>query len=174
MPGFAPFGRASKPLALVVGIVFVLIVAWVVIASLVPSDREESFYSSLAEADKHGAITRGWIPDDLLPRSSRDIHEIHDLSPSAEWCAFQFDTTDAQKLIKNLRPVDVLPASMRHVPSPHASWWPSFLVGNLDTEAIHEAGFDLFAVERPVTASTTAVWLFAIDSSKGRAFFYTR
>ncbi|MGH9571058.1 MAG: hypothetical protein ACRD4F_15545 [Candidatus Angelobacter sp.] len=174
MPGSARFGRPSRPLALVVGIVIVLIVAWVVVGSLATSDRKESFYPSLAEANKDGAITRGWIPDDLLPRSSHDIHEVHDLSPSTEWCAFEFVPTDAQSLLKNLRHVDVPPASMRRVPSPHVSWWPSVLVGRLDTGAIRRAGFDLYAVERPATASTTAVWFFAIDQSKGRAFFYTK
>jgi hypothetical protein len=174
MPGFAHFGRTRKPLAVVVGIVFLFIVAWIVVARLVAGDREESFYPSLAEANKNGAITRGWIPDEFLPRSSRDIHEIHDLSPSTEWCAFEVVPTDSQKLLRNLKHLDVLPASMRHVPSPGVSWWPSVLVGNLDAEAIHKAGFDLYIVEMPATSVTTTVWLFAIDWSEGRGFFYSR
>jgi hypothetical protein len=137
-------------------------------------DRQESFYPSLADADKDGAITRGWIPDDLLPSSSRAIHEIHDLSPSTEWCAFEFVPTDSQNLLRNLKRVDVLPASIERVPNPGVSWWPSILVGNLDAGKIHKAGFDLFMLERPATSVTTAVWLFAIDWSNGRGFFYYR
>ena len=170
MPGAVRFGRTSKPPAVAVGIVILVIVVWIV----VPSHRDsESFYPSIAEAAKDGAITRGWIPDDLLPGSSRAIHEAHDLSPSTEWCAFDFAPADAQNLRKNLKNVDVLPPSIRRVPNPHMSWWPSMLKGNLDRERIHREGFDLYLVERPANSVMTEVLLFAIDWSKGRGFFYS-
>jgi hypothetical protein len=174
MPGSGRFGRPGKPLAIAVGVVLFLITAWVVILRLSASlsDRYESFYPSLAEAAKDGAIARGWIPDEFLPRSSRSIHELHDLSPSREWCAFEFVPADSQNLLANLQHVDVLPTSVRHVPSPRLSWWPSVLLGNLDVEKIHKAGFDLYFVERPASSLTTAHWLFAIDFSRGRGFFY--
>lgn len=135
-------------------------------------DRNESFYPSLADADKAGAITRGWIPDDLLPGSSRAIHEVHEISPSTEWCAFEFLPTDSQGLRKNLKSVDALPPSVRRVPNPGVSWWPAALKGNLDLVKIHGAGFELYVVEKPATSVTTDVLLFAIDWSKGRGFFY--
>src|SRR5437870_3961109 len=154
MPGFGRFGHRSKPLAVTVGIVLLFLVVWVVVARLAASlnDRYESFYPSLAEADKDGAITRGWIPDDLLPSSSRAIHEVHDLSPSREWCAFEFATDDSEKLRKNLKSIDVLPSSVRRVRDPYVSWWPSGLKGNLDTGRIRSEGFDLYEVERPANA----------------------
>jgi hypothetical protein len=136
------------------------------------SDRRESFYASLAEADKAGAITHGWIPDNLLPGSSRAIHEVHEISPSTEWCAFEFLPNDAQGLRKNLKSVDALPPSARRVPSPGVSWWPAVLKGNLDVDKIHRAGFDLYVVVRPETSVTTEILLFAIDWPKGRGFFY--
>jgi hypothetical protein len=85
MPGFGRFGRTGKMLAIAVGVVLFQIVAWNVVARLSAniSDRYEAFYPSLADARKDGAIIRGWIPDEFLPRSSRSIHEVHDLSPSA-------------------------------------------------------------------------------------------
>ena len=173
MPGFERFGGPNKPLAIAVVAVLLFIVGWVVV-SRVFNDRSESFYPSLAEAGKDGAITRGWIPDEFLPRTSRSINEVHDLSPSTEWCAFEFVPTDSQNLITNLKHVDVLPQSVRHVPSPGVSWWPSVLVGDLDVAKVHKAGFELYFVERPATSVTTAVWLFAIDWSKGRGFFFSR
>jgi hypothetical protein len=169
MPGAARFGRPRKTLVVAVLIVFLLIVAWVV----GHSDRYESFYPSLAEAHKDGAITRGWIPDDLLPGSSRTIHEVHDLSPSTEWCAFEFDPADSQRLRKNLKSVEVIPAPVRRVPNPHVSWWPDMLKGNLEMEAIHREKFELYTVERPETSVTTEILLFAIDWSKGRGFFFS-
>jgi hypothetical protein len=111
MPGAGRFGRPSKPIAIAVGILILLIAAWLVFTRLSAkfSDRYESFYPSLTEADKDGAITRGWIPDDILPSSSRNIHDIHDLSPSREWCAFEFATDDSDKLRKNLKRIDLIP-----------------------------------------------------------------
>jgi len=135
-------------------------------------DRRESFYPSLADADKAGAITHGWIPDDLLPGSSRAIHEVHEISPATEWCAFEFPPTDSQGLRKNLKSVEALPPSVRRVSSPGVSWWPAVLKGNLDAEKIHREGFDLYLVERPATSVTTDVLLFAIDWPNGRGFFY--
>jgi len=135
-------------------------------------DRRESFYPSLADIDKADASARSWIPDDLLPGSSRAIHEVHEISPSTEWCAFEFLPADSQGLRKNLKSVDALPPSVRHVPSPGVSWWPAVLKGNLDVEKIHKAGFELYAVEIPATSVNTDVLLFAIDGAKGRGFFY--
>jgi hypothetical protein len=135
-------------------------------------DWRESFYPTLADADKAGAITRGWIPDDLLPGSSRAIHEVHEISPSTEWCAFEFPPTDSQTLRKNLRSVGALPPSVRRVPNPGVSWWPAVLKGNLDVEKIHRAGFELYSVEKPATSVSTDILLFAIDWQRGRAFFY--
>ncbi len=134
-------------------------------------DRQESFYPTLAEADKDGAITRGWIPY-FLPGSSRDIHEIHDLSPSTEWCAFEFLPSDSQVLRERLERVQTLSRTVRAVPSPGVPWWPDALSGNLDVKKIGSAGFHLYVVVEPATSVTTATFLFAIDWTKGRGFFY--
>ena len=156
------------------GTAILLSAGWLVVARLSAkfSDRYESFYPSLGEAAKDGAITRGWVPDELLPRSSRSIHEVHNLSPSTEWCAFEFTPADSQNLLSKLRHVAVLPPTLRHVPRPGVSWWPSVLVGDLDVEQIHKSGFDLYFAERPVTSVSTGRWLFAIDWKRGRGFFY--
>jgi len=45
-------------------------------------------------------------------------------------------------------------------------------VGNLDVEKVHKAGFDLYFAEKPATSVTSDVWLFAIDWSIGRGYFY--
>jgi hypothetical protein len=147
----------------------------VLLASLLPacsSDRHESFYPTLADADKAGAITHGWIPDDLLPPSSRAIHEVHEISPSTEWCAFEFSPADSQNLRTRLKSVAALPPSVNRIPKPGVSWWPAALRGDLDVEKIHRAGFELYLVEMPATSVTTDILLFAMDWPKGRGFFY--
>ena len=52
------------------------------------------------------------------------------------------------------------------------SWWPAVLQGNLDVEKIQKDGFELYAVERPANSVNMGIYLFALDSSKGRGFFY--
>ena len=116
------------------------------------NDREESFYPSLADAQKDGAIDRGWVPDDLLPGTVRNIHEVHDLSPSREWCAFEFSPQDSQKLRSVLKNVDSLPPSLKRVPRPGVKWWPTVLTGKLDVEGVHKAGLELAVLERPETS----------------------
>lgn len=150
---------------------FCLGFASILIASC--GDRNESFYPSLTDADKAGAITRGWIPADLIPASSRAIHETHELSPSTEWCAFEFSPADSQGFRKNLKSIDMLPPSVSHVPSPGASWWPVVLRGNLEVEKIHKAGFELYVAERPANSVNMDILLFAVDWARGRAFFYS-
>ena len=135
-------------------------------------DRHESFYPALADADKDGAITRGWVPDDLLPTHSKAIHEVHEISPSYEWCAFEFPASESDILRKKLKSVDAPPPSVKRVPSPGVSWWPTVLTGNLDAEMIHKAGFQLYVVEKQATSVSTDILLFAVDWQKGRGFFY--
>jgi hypothetical protein len=170
------FRRPRKTLVLAAGFIALFIAAWLVIPRLATShsDRYESFYPSLAEAEKDGAITRGWIPDDLLPSSSRAIHEVHDLSPSTQWCAFEFDPADTQRLRKNLKSADVIPAPVRRLPNPDVAWWPRMLKGNIDIDTIHKEKFELYVVERPETSVTKEFVLFAIDWPAGRGFFYSR
>jgi hypothetical protein len=134
-------------------------------------DHRESFYPSLADAKKQGAIDRGWIPD-YLPESSRVIHEVHDISPSTTWCAFEFLPSDSNGLQKKLNSIDALTPSVRRVPNPGESWWPAVLQGDLSVEKIHGEGLELYMVVAPDTPSSREVLLFAIDWMRGRGFFY--
>ncbi len=176
MPGFGRSGGAYKPLAFTVGLVILLIGGWLAFVRLSAkfNDRYESFYPSQPEAIKSGGTTPGWIPDEFLPRSSHSIHEVHELSPSTEWCGFEFVSSDSQNVTKNLKPIGELPPAVRRVPRPGVSWWPPVLEGDLDIEKIHKAGFDLYFAERPATSVSKAVWVFAIDWSDGRGFFFSR
>lgn len=90
-------------------------------------DRNEGFYQTLADANRGGEITRGWIPEELMPSSSRAIHLVEELSPSREWCAFELLPTDSERLQTNLKSVDALPTTVKHIRSPHVSWWTPVL-----------------------------------------------
>ena len=156
--------RAAASIAL-------LCVGLVCLLAACHNDRRESFYPSLAEAKKDGAIDRGWIPY-FLPESSRGIHEVHDVSPSTTWCAFEFAPSDSQGLRKSLQSVDAQAPTVRHVPSPGKSWWPAVLEGNVDVEKIHKAGFEIYVLTAPEASVTKEILLFSINWTKGYGYFY--
>lgn len=118
-----------------------------------------------------GETTRGWIPE-FLPKSSRSIRLVEELSPSKEWCAFDFVPAGSQSFREALTKAQP-PAPVRHVPSPGVSWWPAILTGDLDVNSIHNAGLDLYVVVRPATSVSNGFILFAINWHDGRAFFYS-
>lgn len=130
-----------------------------------------SSYASLADADKDGAITRGWIPE-FLPASSRNIHETHENSGDVEWCAFECSPRDSQELQKALKSVDSIPVSVQHIPNPRVAWWPAVLTGHVDVNRVRSARLQLYIVEMPVNSVTSEIRLFAVDWTKGTGFFY--
>lgn len=131
----------------------------------------EARYQSLNDAASQGAITRQWVPE-FLPKSSRNIHVIGDLSPSREWCAFEFSPDDSESLRNVLTPLGALPLSLKKVPAVGKPWWPTVLEGDLDVGKIHNRGLELYMFRQPATSLATASELFAVNWSKGQGFFY--
>jgi hypothetical protein len=80
------------------------------------SERVESQYPALSDAASDGAVTRGWIPD-VLPESSKGIHEIHNPSSPRTWCAFEFTPGDSGWLEK-LKVVSDFPVTVRQLEDP--------------------------------------------------------
>ncbi len=167
--GKPPRNRPICPKALILALLCVAFACSLIACS---GDHHESEYSSLSDADKDGAISRGWIPD-FLPTSSRAIREVHGDSSPTEWCTFEFLPNDSQGLRHALKSVDPLPPSVSRVPSPRVPWWPTVLEGNLDKTKINKEGFELYIVITPETAVTNAALLFAINWTKGVGFFYS-
>jgi hypothetical protein len=134
----------------------------------------DSLYTSLADADKAGEITHGWIPD-FLPKTSRNIHVLDDLSPQREWCAFEFDPTDSTTMRQDLKPVDRLSETViTRIPNPHVPWWPHSLTGNLNVDEIRRSGLQLYIITRQqASARRIQAYLVAVDWQKDRGFFFT-
>lgn len=130
-----------------------------------------TFHPSLADAEKAGEITRGWIPD-FLPKSSRAIRQVYDLSPSTESCEFDFAPAGSESLRDNPKEVQTLPTPVAHLPNPHVSWWPSATCRKYQREQNSRLGTAAICSGDAGNFITTETWLFAIDSQKGRAFFY--
>lgn len=131
----------------------------------------ESTYHTLADARQDRAIERGWIPD-YLPQSSRDIHEIHRIEHSKTWCMFEFLQSDSESLRRTLKAAEKSRLTDMRIESPGASWWPSEFDGNLDVKSINREGYELLAFEESASAYKPSIYLFMIDWSSGRAYFY--
>ena len=80
----------------------------------------------------------------------------------------------SQVLRQHINSLDVLPPSVKRIPRPGVSWWPSALKGNLDVKKIRAAGFELYMIERPATSVDPEIYLMAIDWHKNRGFIYTK
>ena len=130
-------------------------------------NRFESFYPTLGDAVKDQADERLWIPT-FLPESSRNIHLLGELSPSREWCAFEFLPGDSKKLERSLKLVESLPPSMKHVPRLNRPWWPLFLEGDIDQTKLEGEGFHLYSAQSAMDRE-----IFAIDWEKGRGYIYS-
>jgi hypothetical protein len=181
MPSTHPFCRPSPPSLILrsggagllrrAPVVVALLCTLIFVLFACSGEHPESFYPSLSDADRDGAMTRGWIPD-FLPESSTGIHEVHNIEGGKTWCAFEFSPGDSERLRHHLRSAEVLPASLKYIRNPSVSWWPPLLIGNVEADRVRRAGFDLYMVTSPDTRSNTETMLFAIDWSKGRGFFY--
>jgi hypothetical protein len=141
--------------------------------SIIPSgcgdDRIASSYVSLAAAEKDGAIERGWLAD-YLPKSARNIQEMHDLSPSTGWSTFEFSPDGSWAFRKRLSHSRWQRRPLGPVPNPHVPWWPAPLSGMLGPEEMSRLGFELYTVSE---LDGHSIRLFAVDWHKGRAYSYT-
>jgi hypothetical protein len=149
----------------------VLLIVYLVVGCR--AGRAEWFYPSLADVKRAEPSAQSWVPDNILPTTSRNIHIAGEASPSNEWCAFEFSPVDSETFLKTLSKADTLPQGVRNVPSPSKSWWPSTLTGNLDVEQLRKAGLQLLVTEESANAVNTTIYLFALDPQKGRGYFYS-
>jgi hypothetical protein len=85
---------AVKPL------VFILLLFLIIACS----ETQDAFYKNIDEAIKHSAIEKGWIPN-ILPRSSYEIYERHDIDTNTVWLKFKFDKMDINELIAQIEEV---------------------------------------------------------------------
>jgi hypothetical protein len=159
--------RRCKPTQLI--ILAAICVLWSLLLGC--SERIESYYRSLDDAQKEGAISRGWIPD-FLPASTRAIHEIHNPASPRTWSAFEFSAADSQHLRQSIVEVDVLAPSLREIDGPGVPWWPKFLEGQLNAAQIRQHGFVLYVATEPSIGSNTRIVLLVLNWESGTGYFY--
>ena len=122
-------------------------------------------YATLDEAEKAGAVERGWMPRGL-PAGARDIREAHDPDGRRRWALFSFPTAEAEVLKGLLEPTE-FPLENQVCDAPaRIEWWPVLLRGNLDPERIGATGLRAYR-------SADRTLLFAVNWNQGRAYYWT-
>jgi hypothetical protein len=139
------------------------------------ADYRESFYRTLQDARRDGAMDRGWIPG-YLPISSHDIHEYHRIEHARTWCAFTFGPGDFAEFRSHVDGSAALPKAVSSIQEPDVSWWPDFLRGRLDTAQLQRAGFRFYLNIEPggvrALPEMKLIYLFVVDAQTGHAYFY--
>jgi len=150
-------------------------VAVVMFMAASSNESIETSYRNFEIAKSSGEVSRGWLPE-YLPESAGDIHEVHRIEHPKIWCAFRIPRSDIQSFEARLQSVRTLPESVRYIPNPGKWWWPSLLIGTLDTGKLKQHGISTFIrrehVVLPAIGDRPQVILFAVDGTHERIFFY--
>ena len=122
-------------------------------------------YATLAEAEKAGAVDRGWLPRGL-PAGTREIREAHDLDSNRRWGLFNFPPDQAEQL-KGLLASEIPFEGLTCHPPRRIEWWPVLLREDLDGERIAATGLRAFSAREDGL-------IVAVNWAQGRAYYWTR
>jgi hypothetical protein len=109
-------------------------------------ERPESSYSTFAEAERSGAVEKGWIPA-WVPSSATNIREMHDIDTNESMLAFTYES-QGWELPAHCRQV-----SYSQVTAPRFSrnWWPA--------ADLLEKSYEFFRCKGDVPFSSAATWV---------------
>lgn len=70
------------------------------------SEQVEETYPTWAEAQRAGAVERGWIPD-FVPESAREIRDSHDLDSNRQTLFFVARPSDVEAMVAGFPSVSI-------------------------------------------------------------------
>jgi hypothetical protein len=123
-------------------------------------------YDTLAEAQRAGAIERGWMPRGL-PSGAHDIREAHDLDRHRQWGLFNFSAPDGDALKAILRPEELSVTGLVCDMPGRIEWWPVLLRGTLDPEHVKSAGLKIYRARE-------GDLIVAVNWGQGRAYYWSK
>ncbi len=129
------------------------------------SDNISGSYPTRAEADKSGALARGWLPK-ALPDGSTGIVEIHNIDTNQTWGRFVFPSSTAEAFRTSLSEVDASRLAGQSVRSPGVDWWPPLLRGRLKKQELERSPYRFYQLQE------NGVLYLAIDWQRSEAFFW--
>ena len=116
-------------------------------------EKERAEYATYAEAERQGAVRRGWIPA-YVPRSATDIAEAHDLDANTQRLRFRLPPSDLPALLAQLEPLPPGAPLPRALSAPALGGdWPLALTGHARTR---DAGISVY-LARDASAAARCV-----------------
>ena len=140
------------------------------------SETHDSFYVNIDAARQDGAIEKGWIPD-IIPESSSEIYEKHNLDTNRVWIRFKFDKKDIRGLVDKVEEVN--PAaiySIEFINPDSVNWWPKSLSKDAFNKKDINANLKIYKYERVIIYSGNRKKVipsfFVIDSNSNIAYYW--
>ena len=122
-------------------------------------------YGTLAEAQRAGAVERGWLPKGLPP-GTRELRVAHDLDSNRRWGLFDFPQEEGEAL-RGLVGPELSFDGLTCTPPRRIEWWPMLLRNQLDAARIQATGLRGYTVK-------DSDLILAINWAQGRAYYWTR
>jgi hypothetical protein len=129
------------------------------------TDRKESRYSTVADAEHNGAFERGWLPH-VMPRSATNIRELHDVDTNEGWGTFSVRISDSPGFAgdtSGCRPVSS-PITVRGA---GVAWWPEYLSGGINQADLRRHGLEVVECR-----GGRVVMYVAINRKTGTGYFW--
>jgi hypothetical protein len=145
-----------------------LLVLYFILFFLYRSEKPKTFYPTLADAIKDGAIERGWIPP-ILPPSSRKITEQHDIDTNIGWIKFTADSADLKILLLRLRVLTNQEIDMLFPLRSPGKWWD---IKKESRNSLSFAAYD-YKISWANGRTEDKVGYFFIDEKNSIGYYYS-
>lgn len=146
---------------------------------------DDNYYKTLQAAERDGAVERGWIPP-ILPASSKEIYERHDIDTNEVWIRFQFNTRGFPGFVSNLKRLNLLEIKSLNLWGLRDSrwwqirrpkWWPQALSQDSIMNAKEDFPFITASYERLIPKGNghteTIVGYFFLNPNTGNGYYYS-
>ncbi|TFI58408.1 hypothetical protein E2493_09735 [Sphingomonas parva] len=98
-----------------------LVAVSVVTSLFACSDQKEERYATWAEANRAGAVERGWLPP-FVPKNARDLHDTHDLDTNEQKLTFTVPPEAVRPMLDSIAPRSVLEGKLAAKALDEAGW----------------------------------------------------
>lgn len=146
---------------------------------------DDNYYKTLQAAKRDRAIERGRIPP-ILPESSKEIYERHDIDTNEVWIKFQFNTRDFPGFVRNLKRLNLLEIKSLNLWGLRDSrwwqirrpkWWPQVLSQSSIINTREGFPFTIASYETSIPFgdghTETIVGYFFLNPYSGNGYYYS-
>jgi hypothetical protein len=144
---------------------FVIVFALAVSAAACSGINSQTYsYATLAEAERAGAMTNGWIPRGLPP-GTHDIRAAQVPGTVKRWGIINFPSGEADVLRALLEPTE-MSLEGQHAEAPaRIEWWPIALRGEINGERLTTTHIHGYRTKQ-------GGLVFAVNWNQGRAYYW--